>query len=179
MPCGQVYLVSAFLYSAVRLHRCSSCCPQHPTVGPSRGLALYVAGVCMPMCVCVRTCVCETSYISPSVVEVHLYPGMHHTSFFSMVKSYLIVCLSCGFCSFILPLVGDSLIYFFKKTGLFVLVYANGCFVCMSVHRVCACCQQRPAEGIGAPAIVMTDVCEPPCGCWEPESSARASVLNH
>lgn len=37
----------------------------------------------------------------------------------------------------------------------------------MCLHPVCAWCQQRSEEGLGSLGIVVTDGCEPACGCWE------------
>lgn len=41
---------------------------------------------------------------------------------------------------------------------------------CMSVHLLCAWCQQRPEEGVGFLGTRVTDGCEPPGGFWELDS---------
>jgi hypothetical protein len=38
--------------------------------------------------------------------------------------------------------------------------------VCLS--SMCACCMQSPEEGAGSPETVVTDSCELPCGCSNP-----------
>lgn len=38
---------------------------------------------------------------------------------------------------------------------------------CMSVDHMHAWCLQKPLEGIESSGTGITDVCEPPCRCWE------------
>ena len=35
------------------------------------------------------------------------------------------------------------------------------------LHHMHAPCLWRPEEGTGYPGTVVTEGCEPPCGCWE------------
>lgn len=39
---------------------------------------------------------------------------------------------------------------------------------CDCVCHVHAWCPWRPEEGAGSPGTGVTGICEPSCGCWEP-----------
>ena len=43
----------------------------------------------------------------------------------------------------------------------------NVSFACIYVHYLCPWYPGRTEEAIGSPGVVVTDGCEPPCGCWE------------
>lgn len=49
---------------------------------------------------------------------------------------------------------------------LFCFIYGSVLPECVPVHRECASCSQRPAEGIRVPGAGVTGACEPPCGRW-------------
>jgi hypothetical protein len=46
--------------------------------------------------------------------------------------------------------------------------FKNVCiFICKGVLPVCMQFLQRSEEGVTSPGTGVTDVCKPPCGCWE------------
>lgn len=45
-----------------------------------------------------------------------------------------------------------------------IYLLRGGCMFCLHVHHMQAL---RPAEGFRSPGTGITDVCEPPCECWE------------
>lgn len=50
---------------------------------------------------------------------------------------------------------------------------------CVSLHRVCAWCLQMSEKGVGSPETIVTDGCEPPTECWEPNLSPLQEQANH
>lgn len=40
--------------------------------------------------------------------------------------------------------------------------------ICISVHDLNAWCPWSPEEGCGFPENDVPNICEQPCGCWEP-----------
>ena len=44
---------------------------------------------------------------------------------------------------------------------------------CIPVYQVSAWHPQSLSQGVRSPGAGVTAGCEPPCGCWERESSAR------
>ena len=54
-----------------------------------------------------------------------------------------------------------------EPTLMFILFYMYGCFACM---YVCTVWVQRSEEEVGSSGTGVTDGCELPCGCWEPNS---------
>lgn len=58
-----------------------------------------------------------------------------------------------------------------KRGGLFCLAFnvehMGVLPICMSVHHVCAWC---PRKGVGSPGTGVSNGCELPGGCWEPNS---------
>lgn len=53
---------------------------------------------------------------------------------------------------------------------------------CLHIWALLAClAPQRPEEGIGCSATLVTDVCEQPCGCWQstrgPLKRAKSSLM--
>ena len=64
-----------------------------------------------------------------------------------------------------------------KRFIYFNLVRMDMLLAYMSMYHMHAWCQ-RSEEGVGSPGTWVTDGCEPPCRCWEPNQDPT-SVLNH
>lgn len=55
-----------------------------------------------------------------------------------------------------------------QTSARFIYFYVHECLTCMYLCSTCVQCRWRPEEGIRSPRAGVIEVCEQPCGHWEP-----------